>query len=145
LTLVEREGSARSFHINSTTLNEISKIVLDNVKQETIINTDEGVWYKQLGAHFLSHDTVNHSREEYARGDITTNTVEGYYSIFKRGMKGIYQHCSEKHPHRYLAEFDFRYSNRASLGISDAMRAEKAMKGIVGKPLTYRRPLKELH
>jgi transposase-like protein len=145
LTLVEREGSARSFHINSTTLNEISKIVRENVKQETIINADEGVWYKQLGAHFLSHDTVNHSREEYARGDITTNTVEGYYSIFKRGMKGIYQHCSEKHLHRYLAEFDFRYSNRAALGVSDAMRADKAMKGIVGKRLTYRRPLKEIH
>jgi transposase-like protein len=140
MTLVERDGSARSFHINSTTLNEITKIVRDNVKAETIVNTDEGVWYKQLGAHFLSHDTVNHSQEEYARGDITTNTVEGYYSIFKRGMKGIYQHCSEKHLHRYLAEFDFRYSNRVKLGFTDAMRADKAMKGIVGKRLMYRRP-----
>lgn len=70
----------------------------------------------------------------------TTNTVEGYCSIFKRGTKGVYQHCSEKHLHRYLAEFDFRYSNRAKLGISDAMRAEKAMRGIVGKRLMYRRP-----
>jgi hypothetical protein len=98
----------------------------DNVKPETIINTDERVWYKQLGAHFLSHDTVNHSHEEYARGDITTNTVEGYCSIFKRGMKGIYQHCSEKHLHRYLVEFD-RYSNRAKLGMNDAMRADIAI------------------
>jgi hypothetical protein len=79
-------------------------------------------------------------REEYACGDVTTNTVEGYYAIFKRGIKGIYQHCSEKHLHRYLAEFDFRYSNRAKLGITDAMRADKAMNGIVGKRLMYRRP-----
>jgi transposase-like protein len=140
MTLVEREGSARSFHIDSTTLNEITKIVRENVKAETIINTDEGVWYQQLGAHFMSHDTVNHGRKEYARGEITTNTVEGFYSIFKRGMKGVYQHCSEKHLHRYLAEFDFRYSNRVKLGFTDAMRADKAMKGIVGKRLMYRRP-----
>jgi transposase-like protein len=140
MTLVEREGSARSFHIDSTTLNEITKIVRENVKAETIINTDEGVWYQQLGAHFMSHDTVNHGRKEYARGEITTNTVEGFYSIFKRGMKGVYQHCSEKHLHRYLAEFDFRYSNRIKLGFTDAMRADKAMKGIVGKRLMYRRP-----
>ena len=77
------------------------------------------------GAHFLSHDTVNHSREEHAHGDITTNTVEGNYSIFKRGMKGAYRYCSEKHLRRYLAEFDFRYSNRARLCVTDAMRADK--------------------
>ena len=90
-TCSQRDGSARSFHIQSTSLNEITKIVRDNVKRE-IINTDEGVWYKKLGAIFLSHDAVNHSRYEYARVDITTNTVEGYYSIFKRGMKGVYKH-----------------------------------------------------
>ena len=78
--------------------------------------TDDGRWYQQLGAHFFSHDAVNHSRKEYVRGDISTNTVEGYYSIFKRGMRGVYQHCGEKHLHRYLAEFDFRYSNRVKLG-----------------------------
>jgi hypothetical protein len=89
MTLVERGGSARSFHIDATTLNEVTRIVRDNVHHETIINTDEGVWYNQVGAHFLSHDTVNHSRYEYARDDITTNTVEGCYSIFKRGMKGV--------------------------------------------------------
>jgi hypothetical protein len=144
MTLVERDGSARSFHIESTTLNEITKIVRENVKSETIINTGEGVWYKGLGAHFLSHDAVNHSRDEYVRCSaddiISTNTVEGYYSIFKRGMKGVYQHCSEKHLHRYLAEFDFRYSYRVKLGFTDAMRADKAMQGIVGKRLMYRRP-----
>lgn len=138
LTLVERGGSARSFHIDSTTLNEITKIVRENVDRETIINTDEGRWYSQLGAHFFSHDAVNHSRKEYARGDITTNTVEGYYSIFKRGMKGVYQHCGEKHLHRYLSEFDFRYSNRVALGISDISRADRALKGATGKRLKYR-------
>ena len=108
-------------------INEITKIVRENVKVETIINTDECVWYKQLGVHFISDDTVNHGREEYARGEITTNTVEVFYSIFKRGMKGVYQHCSEKYLHRYLVEFDFRYSNRAKLGITDAMRADIAI------------------
>jgi hypothetical protein len=83
---------------------------------------------------------VNHEAKEYVRGDAHTNTVEGFYSIFKRGMTGIYQHCSEKHLHRYLAEFDFRYSNRIRLGIDDAMHAEKALKGIRGKRLTYRWP-----
>src|ERR1700731_1567918 len=138
MTLVERGGAARSFHIDSTTLNEVTKIVRDNVKSETIINTDEGRWYQQLRAHFLSHDTVNHSRFEYARGDISTNTVEGYYSIFKRGMKGVYQHCKEKHLHRYLCEFDFRYSNRVALGVDDVERTARAVQGIVGKRLTYR-------
>ena len=92
------------------------------------------------GRRFVRHDRVNHSAKEYVRGLAHTNTVEGYYSIFKRGMKGVYQHCSEKHLHRYLAEFDFRYSNRAALGIDDYSRAEIAAKGIVGKRLTYRRP-----
>jgi transposase-like protein len=140
MTLVERGGSARSFHIDATTLNEVTKIVRDNVHHETIINTDEGTWYKQIGGHFLSHDTVNHSRYEYVRDNITTNTVEGYYSIFKRGMKGVYQHCSEKHLHRYLSEFDFRYSNRVALGIHDGERTDLAIKGAAGKRLTYRQP-----
>ena len=81
---------------------------------------------------------VEHSAHEYVRGDIHTNTVEGYYSIFKRGMKGVYQHCSEKHLHRYLAEFDFRYSNRVALGVNDEARTGRALKGITGKRLTYR-------
>ena len=90
----------------------------------------------------LDHETVNHSKDEYVRreGDrlISTNSVEGYYSIFKRGMKGVYQHCKEKHLHRYLSEFDFRYSNRIALGIDDVARAEKALKGVRGKRLKYR-------
>jgi transposase-like protein len=159
LTLVERGGSARSFHIDSTSIADIAPILKANIAKESGLMTDEARHYMEPGRDFESHDAVNHSEKEYVRywneetGEtrpdgkpvvatktITTNTVEGYYSIFKRGMKGIYQHCSEKHLHRYLAEFDFRYSNRAALGVDDYTRAEIAAKGIVGKRLTYRRP-----
>lgn len=144
LTLVERGGSARSFHIDSTSIADIIPIVLTNVRRETIMMTDEAQHYRSLGKEYLSHDAVNHGEKEYVRYSaadvITTNTVEGFYSIFKRGMKGVYQHCREKHLHRYLAEFDFRYNNRIAVGINDAVRAENALKGIVGKRLTYRRP-----
>src|SRR3979411_2481201 len=92
----------------------------------------------EVGANFATHETVNHTAKEYARGDVTTNSVEGYFSIFKRGMKGIYQHCGEKHLHRYLAEYDFRYNHRTALGYTDGERATLAMKGIEGKRLTYR-------
>ena len=85
-----------------------------------------------------SHETVTHSAGEYVRGDVHTNSAEGYFSVFKRGMKGVYQHCREKHLHRYLAEFDFRHNNRMALGINDAERAERALLGVVGKRLTYR-------
>jgi hypothetical protein len=102
--------------------------------------TDEHRAYKSIGPEFASHETVAHSKEEYVRGEIHTNTVEGYYSIFKRGMRGVYQHCSEKHLHRYLAEFDFRYSNRAALGVGDTERSDRAIKGAAGKRLTYRQP-----
>jgi transposase-like protein len=140
LTLVEREGAARSFHIDGTTLGTLLPIIRMNVSRESHLMTDEASWYKSVGSEFESHGTVNHKIDEYVRGEITTNTVEGYFSIFKRGMKGVYQHCSEKHLHRYLSEFDFRYSNRVALGVDDAMRADKALQGIKGKRLTYRRP-----
>jgi transposase-like protein len=138
LTLVERGGAARSFHIDSATMGTIIPIVRANVAKDTVVNTDEYSVYGRLGEHFTAHHKVNHNQNEYVRGEVTTNTVEGYFSVFKRGMKGVYQHCSEKHLHRYLAEFDFRYSNRAKLGVDDAMRAERALKGVVGKRLTYR-------
>jgi transposase-like protein len=144
LTLVERGGAARSFHIDSTSIAQIVPIVRENVRRESIVMTDEAPVYRGLGKEYLSHDAVNHGAKEYVRyaGDdvITTNTVEGYYSIFKRGMKGVYQHCSEKHLHRYLAEFDFRYSNRIALGVDDQDRADKMILGVVGKRLTYRQP-----
>jgi hypothetical protein len=110
-----------------------------NISRESNLMTDTAPWYKGVGKEFASHGMVDHSRDEYVRGEITTNTVEGYYSIFKRGMKGIYQHCGEKHLHRYLAEFDFRYTHRIALGIDDEARAAKALKGAAGKRSTYRR------
>jgi transposase-like protein len=144
LTLVERGGSARSFHIDAASIAQIAPIIRENISRESRLMTDEARHYMEIGRDFDSHEAVNHSREEYVRYSaddvITTNTVEGFYSIFKRGMKGVYQHCAEKHLHRYLAEYDFRYSNRAALGVDDYTRAEIAAKGIVGKRLTYRRP-----
>jgi hypothetical protein len=138
LTLLERGGRARSFHVDSTTVADIAPIVRANVAKETALMTDEARQYLEVGTEFASHESVNHGREEYVRGEVHTNTVEGYYSIFKRSMKGIYQHCSEKHLHRYLSEFDFRYSNRIRLGVDDVQRTERAIKGIVGKRLLYR-------
>ncbi len=140
LTLVERGGRARSHHISSFGLAEVVPIVRTNVRRESRLMSDEARQYVGIGQEFAEHGAVNHGEYEWGRGDIHTNTVEGYYSIFKRGMKGVYQHCSEKHLHRYLAEFDFRYSNRVALGIDDKGRADRALKGIAGKRLTYRGP-----
>jgi hypothetical protein len=141
LTLVERGGKARSFHVTGTTIAELKPVILANVAREAKIMTDQAAWYPEIGAEFASHDTVNHARDEYVRreGDklVTTNTVEGFYSVFKRGMQGVYQHCKERHLHRYLAEFDFRYSNRMKLGINDASRTDRALQGVKGKRLTY--------
>ena len=137
LTLVERGGSARSFHIEGTRIGDIQPIVSAHISRESKLMTDEFAAYRYIGEEFASHETVKHSKFEYVRGEVHTNTVEGFYSIFKRGMKGIYQHCKEKHLHRYLCEFDFRYSNRIALGVDDVARAERALKGIVGKRLTY--------
>jgi transposase-like protein len=138
VTLVERGGSARSFHTDGHSIASIVPIVRENIKRESRLMTDKALHYRRVGEEFAEHGSVEHTEYEWARGDIHTNTVEGHYSIFKRGMKGVYQHCSEKHLHRYLAEFDFRYSNRMRLGVDDPARAAKALKGIVGKRLTYR-------
>jgi transposase-like protein len=140
LTLVERGGSARSFHVTDATMASLLPVIRDNIKYESTVITDELTAYNKLGDDFAKHEAVNHSAKEYVRGDVTTNTVEGYFSIFKRGMRGVYQHCKEKHLHRYLSEFDFRYNTRTTLGYNDLMRAEQLAKGIKGKRLTYRRP-----
>jgi transposase-like protein len=145
LTLVERGGSARSFHIDSASVAQIAPIVRANIRRESKLMTDAAQQYRGIGQEFSDHDWVEHAAYEYVRGDVHTNTVEGYYSIFKRGMKGVYQHCKEKHLHRYLAEFDFRYNNRVALGVNDLMRAEIAAAGIKGKRLTYRRPHSQGH
>lgn len=136
VTLVQRGGGARSFHVEDIKNETIKRILLENVKTESRLMTDEGT-SPSIGLLFAKHETVKHGAGEYVRGEVTTNTVEGYFSVFKRGMRGTYQHCKEKHLHRYLAEFDFRYSNRVALGCDDVTRTERAMKSIVGKRLTY--------
>lgn len=141
-SLVERGGQARTFHIAQADQNTVHALMKANIDRETRIHTDESGIYNIAPWHFAKHETIKHSAYEYARGDVTTNSVEGYFSIFKRGMKGVYQHCKEKHLHRYLAEFDFRYNTRTALGFNDLMRAEAAAAGIKGKRLTYRRPNK---
>lgn len=136
VSLVERGGSVRSFHVAFASKAIVVDIVRANVHPETRLHTDESRLY--TGA-LQNHETVKHAAGEYARGDVTTNSVEGVFSVFKRGMRGTYQHCREKHLHRYLAEFDFRFNTRTALGISDVQRTRLAIKGAEGKRLTYRR------
>ncbi len=139
LTLVSRDGGSRSFHVENTSAKDVMPILRANIAKDTKIMTDEAGQYRFLARDMPnSHEVVRHTAGEYVRGETHTNTVEGFYSIFKRGMRGVYQHCSERHLHRYLAEFDFRYSAREKLGVDDAMRADKALKGVVGKRLTYK-------
>lgn len=120
----------------------IGPILSQYVASDAKLMTDGAHFYKTLGARYASHTIVDHARGEYVRkGDATihTSTIEGFFGIFKRGMKGVYQHCGAQHLQRYITEFDFRYSNRVGLGIGDDERAEIALKGIAGKRLTYRR------
>lgn len=140
LSLVERGGNVRSFQIDRADTANIKPIVDANLAKESMLMTDEAKLYGPIGKEFKHHFTVEHGAGEYGRGSVHTNTLEGYFSIFKRGMKGVYQHCSEKHLHRYLAEFDFRYNNRIAVGVNDEMRTEKALHGIKGKRLTYQQP-----
>jgi transposase-like protein len=160
LSLLDRDtGKVRSFHVADATVDEVAPIVCANISKEAHLMMDQAKIYKKLGTEFAKHDTVNHQEDQYVRywneetGEkrpdgkpvvettvITTNTIESYFSVFKRGMLGTYQHCSEKHLHRYLAEFDFRHNNRIALGVTDGERANQLAKGIVGKRLTYRRP-----
>lgn len=135
--LVERGGNVRTFHVPSAHLGTVYKIVSENIARESRLHTDESRLYWSVGKKFAAHEAVNHAAKEYVRGDVTTNTIEGYFGLFKRGMKGVYQHCAEKNLHRYLAEFDFRYNTRT---ISDGERAALAVKGGEGKRLTYRLP-----
>lgn len=138
VSLVERGGRARSVHVGYLTANTVRNVLTRNVLRKSDLMTDEANVYTGVGREFASHETVNHSIAQYARGIVHTNTIEGFFSIFKRGMRGVYQHCSEQHLFRYLAEFDFRYSNRQALGVDDTSRHLAAIKGIEGKRLTYR-------
>lgn len=142
MTLVDRStGRARSVVMSELNADKIEEILWENLHSETRLYTDDARHYKPVGLHYADHQTVNHAVGQfYKPGDATvhTQTVENYYSVFKRGMRGTYQHCARKHLHRYCAEFDFRYSNRMALGVHDHQRADNLLKGVVGKRLTYR-------
>ena len=141
LALVDRDsGKARTMVVDNVTAATLMPIVIANVAKEATIMTDEHKAYTRVADHFAGHGTTTHSAGQYvdyADTTIHSNTVEGYFSIFKRGMKGIYQHCGEQHLHRYLAEFEFRYNYRVRNGYDDGARTNEAIKGIVGKRLTY--------
>ncbi len=138
LSLVQRGGKVRSFHVPSVTASTLAPIIARHAHEDSRFMTDELRTYIQVGKTFAYHGSVNHGAKEYVRGDDYTNTVEGYFSILKRGIYGVYQHVSEAHLHRYLAEFDFRYSYRIKTGYDDLARADRALVGAKGKRLTYR-------
>lgn len=139
--LVERGGSVRTFHVQNATKDSVREILVRNADRKSTLYTDESRLYTTTGGEFNAHGTVKHSGGEYARreGEIVvhTNTIENVFSVFKRGMIGVYQHCGEAHLHRYLAEFDFRYNRRTALGWTDAMRADALIRGVSGKRLMY--------
>ncbi len=141
LSLVDREsGQVRSMVVDSLSAKALTPILRENIAKETRVMTDEAGQYQKLGNEFAGHGFTRHGQGEYVSLEdrtIHTNTIEGYFSIFKRGMKGVYQHCGKQHLHRYLAEFDFRYNNRSALGVGDKQRHQNALTGISGKRLTY--------
>ena len=144
VSLVERGGKARSFHTRTLYASTVREMLKANVRAGTTIHTDESPMYRGLWRQFPGHEMINHRQGEYSRDGVTTNTVEGFFSILKRGLVGTFHHVGEQHLHRYMAEFDFRYSYRSALGGNDSERANLLLKGIGGKRLTYRRPSGEV-
>ncbi len=139
LTLVDRtSGQSKSFVVENVKASTLLPILRENIAKEAIVYTDEAKQYTKVGAEFAEHDFTTHSKGQYVRGNVHTNTAEGYFSIFKRGMKGVYQHCGKQHLHRYAAEFEFRYNNRVANGVDDLGRASMALHGMVGKRMLYR-------
>ena len=138
VALVERGGRAKVFHVAVADKATVSRLVLENVDKASRLHTDESRLYVGSADVFASHETVKHSAGEYARGDVNTNSAEGFFGVFKKGMKGVYQHCSEKHLNRYVTEFGFRHNTRSALGFNDGERTDAAIKGTIGKRLTYR-------
>jgi transposase-like protein len=138
--LVERGGKARAMPLNNVTSDSLRSALRRHADTKSALMTDEWSAYQRPGREFAKHETVNHSEEEWTRGDAGTQAVENFFSVFKRGMKGIYQHCSEEHLARYLHEFAFRHSNRATLGVDDSERATRAIQCAEGKRLLYRQP-----
>lgn len=137
VTLVERGGNARSFHVANVHANTLRPLLFQHADRLSTLMTDENASYKKAGESYWQHKTVNHRSAEYARGAWHTNTAENFFSIFKRGVVGTYHHLSAAHLHRYCAEFDFRYNTRTD---SDIERTDAALAGIYGRRLTYRRP-----
>jgi len=139
VSLVEREGEVRSFHVPAVTTKILKTYLEDNISPEAHLMTDDATQYRSLGPEFAQHEVVNHSAGEYVRGDVHTNTVESYFSILKRGLIGTYHHVGAQHLQRYVTEFDFRYNHREKAGFDDEMRSIAVLRGITGKRLTYRR------
>jgi hypothetical protein len=137
MTLVERDGAARSFYVPNVRAETLHAVLDQHASTKSHLMTDEDNAFLGIGWNFASHGTVNHSKDEYVRGNVHTNTIEGFFSILKRGIYGVYQHVSEAHLHRYLTEFDFRYSHRERLGVDDVARASVALSGAKGRRLTY--------
>jgi transposase-like protein len=138
VAVLERGGKARVFHVGNANRETVDAILHANADKASRLMTDQSHLYKTIGKEFASHETVNHSEDEFIRGDVYTNTVEGFFSVFKRGMRGVYQHCDEKYLNLYVKEFEFRHNHRVALGYSDKERATLAVKGVVGKRLTLR-------
>jgi transposase-like protein len=139
VSLIERGGKARSFHVLNVNAKTLAPILRGQVAPETHLMTDEARAYITIGDEFRRHSTVTHGQGEYVRGNVHTNTAESFFNILKRGLIGTYHHVGEQHLQKYVSEFDFRYNNRTALGVTDAERSDKALKGIAGKRLTYRR------
>jgi transposase-like protein len=137
VSLVERGGSVRSFHVPTVNAATLKPILKAHIAKDANLHTDDAKFYQKVGKEFASHEAVMHSRGEYVRGNVTTNTVEGFFSILKRGLVGTFHHVGEQHLQRYVTEFDFRYNHRSSLAVSDTERATALLKGIGGKRLTY--------
>ena len=137
LSLVERDGHKRSFHVARVNAKTVAPIIKAQIDKKARLMTDEARIYNKVGKEFASHESVNHSAKEYARGDVTTNTVESSFAILKRGLYGTFHNVSEQHLQRYANEFDFRWNHRAKLGIDDTQRMNIALKGIAGKRLMY--------
>lgn len=135
--LVERDGKVKSTHITGKNFFNIKKAFKNHLDTSANLTTDEHKKFRKIGQNFASYQTVNHGRKEYARGPVNTNIIEGVFSIFKRGMTGVYQHCDSKHLHRYLAEFDFRYNNRVALEINDSQRANNILDGRGDRQAAY--------
>jgi transposase-like protein len=140
VSLVERGGAVRSHHVPSITSKNVGAIIESQMKDGSNFYTDDSKIYRSVRPRYRPTATVMHSAKEYVRGDVHTNTIEGYFSILKRGIMGTYHHVSQQHLKRYLAEFDFRYNERSKLGVDDEARAARLASGIKGKRLTYRRP-----